>query len=90
MVLDLSTLNQALFIEVIGWVGTLILVLSYLVKTRLSLHIIALVSCLLKLVYCYEHAVWPLFANWAVLVFVHIYKIHMLILEKKRADNAGN
>jgi hypothetical protein len=81
-------LDYGFFLEVIGWVGTLILVLSYLVKTRISLHIVALVSSVLKLYYCYEHAVWPLFANWAVLVFVHIYKIHMLILEKKRAENA--
>lgn len=83
-------LTQAGLIEVIGWLGTLVLVLSYLVKTRLSLHIIAFISCCLKLYYCYQHAVWPLFANWVALFFVHVYKIYVLRLEKLREEYAGN
>ncbi len=83
-------LDYGFFLEVIGWVGTLILVLSYLVKTRMSLHVVALVSCFLKAYYSYHHAVWPLFANWVVLIFVHIYKIYILQLEKMRDEHAGN
>jgi len=76
-------LNYTFFIEAIGWIGTLALVFSYIVKTRKMLHVIAFVSTCLKLYYCYVHAVWPLFANWAALFFVHIAKIYQIIGEER-------
>ena len=79
-----SVLEPSFLIEVCGWVGTLILVLSYLVRTRMSLHVIALTSTCLKLYYTYEREVWPLFANWVILVLVHIYKIIEIRSENKR------
>lgn len=63
------------WIELMGWAGTLVLLVSYFLKERLWLHWIALIACLLKLVYTYEHEVWPLFANWVVLIPVHIWQV---------------
>lgn len=71
-------------LELIGWIGTSFLVFSYLCKSRLSLHWVALISTILKLYYTYERQVWPLFANWVVLVFVHVYKLSHLYLEQRR------
>lgn len=81
-----SVLEFSFLLEALGWLGTLILVLSYLVRTRMTLHVIALISTLMKLYYCYEREVWPLFANWAVLVLVHIYKIIEIRNENKRLE----
>jgi hypothetical protein len=63
------------YIEVIGWIGTALLVFSYLCSTRLSLHYLAFISTALKLYYTYERQVWPLFVNWAILIVVHLFKI---------------
>lgn len=79
-----SVLNPTFLIECVGWIGTLILVASYLVKTRMSLHLIALISTMMKLYYTYEREVWPLFANWLILVLVHIYKIIEIRNENRR------
>jgi hypothetical protein len=71
-------------LEIIGWIGTVLLVFSYLAQGRMSLHLIAFVSTVMKTYYCYQREVWPLFANWVVLLFVHIYKMRQLWQEKRR------
>lgn len=77
--------EHTLLLEILGWTGTLILVLSYLMKERMNLHIIALISTCMKFVYCYYHQVWPLFANWGVLILLHTVKIFQLYKERKAA-----
>lgn len=69
-------------IEAIGWIGTALLVVSYLIKDRKNLHFIALISTLLKLSYTYVHAVWPLFFNWLILIVVHCIQLFKIFREK--------
>lgn len=75
---------EYIFLEIIGWIGTALLIFSYLSKGRMSLHAIAFISTAMKTYYCYEREVWPLFTNWVILLFVHIYKMKELWLEKRR------
>lgn len=63
------------WLEIIGWSGTLFLLVSYFMRERLWLHYVALLASILKLIYCYHHDVWPLFANWAVLIPVHVWQV---------------
>lgn len=79
------------YIETIGWIGTALLVFSYLCSTRLSLHYLAFISTSLKLYYTYERQVWPLFANWVILIVVHLFKIislHRGIREKAKTSSS--
>lgn len=64
-----------IFIETIGWLSTLILIWSYLAEERLNLHIIGFAACVFKLIYTYYHEVWPLFANWLIILIIQAYKI---------------
>jgi hypothetical protein len=80
-----------MYIEAIGWIGTALLIFSYLCSTRLSLHYLAFISTSLKLYYTYERQVWPLFANWAILIIVHLFKIislHRGIREKAKTSSS--
>ena len=63
-----------LIIEIIGWTSTILFVASFLVKDRSVLHLIGFFACIFKLIYSYEHAVWPLFVNWVILLFVQAYQ----------------
>lgn len=58
------------WLEAIGWLSTILFVLSFMVKDRSMLHLLGAIACVFKLIYSYEHAVWPLFANWVILIFV--------------------
>jgi len=61
-------------IEAIGWASTVLFVASFLVRNRSALHAIGFFACILKLIYSYQHAVWPLFVNWVILLFVQAYQ----------------
>lgn len=62
------------FIEAIGWASTVLFVSSFLVRNRSVLHLLGFFACILKLIYSYQHAVWPLFVNWVILLFVQAYQ----------------
>lgn len=72
-----------IIIECIGWASTLILVASFFLQKRSSLHLVGFLACVLKLIYTYEHEVWPLFANWAILVVVQAY---LYIMHRKKTE----
>lgn len=61
-------------IETIGWASTVLLVASFLLKERSSLHLVGFLACILKLIYTYAHAVWPLFVNWLLLLIIQGYQ----------------
>lgn len=69
-------------IDVIGWIGTVMLVASYLINDRKALHWFALAATFLKLVYCYHYQVWPLVVNWLILIGVHFFKLYKLHFAK--------
>lgn len=51
-----------------GWLGTAIFLTSFLVKNRGLLHLLGLVGSAVKLVYTWHYALWPLAANWLILI----------------------
>lgn len=66
------------WLDIMGWTGTVILLLSYFMQERRALHVVALFACALKMIYSYHHNVWPLFTNWVILIPVHIWQIMKL------------
>ena len=73
-----------MIIEIIGWASTVLFVGSFLVKERAALHLIGFFACIFKLVYSYEHAVWPLFVNWVILLFVQAYQFFVYRRQKNQ------
>lgn len=67
-------MDSGVIIEVIGWASTVLLVASFLLKERSSLHLVGFIACILKIVYTYAHAVWPLFVNWVLLLVIQGYQ----------------
>ena len=66
------------WLEAIGWLSAILFVASFLVKNRSTLHLLGAVACIFKLIYSYEHAVWPLFANWVILIVVQTVQFFRL------------
>jgi len=54
----------------LGWLGTSIFITSFLVKDRGLLHLLGLIGCVVKLVYTWHYSLWPLMANWLVLICI--------------------
>jgi hypothetical protein len=60
--------------SLVGWVGTVIFVASFLVNDRALLHALGLVGCLVKLSYTYHIKAWPLVVNWVLLIVIEAIK----------------
>lgn len=57
----------------VGWLGTIIFCASFLIKSRRWLHAVGLVGVLIKFVYTLHYELWPLLANWAILIFIEAW-----------------
>jgi hypothetical protein len=57
----------------IGWLGTIIFCASFLIKSRRWLHAVGLVGAIIKLVYTWHYQLWPLAANWVILIFIEAW-----------------
>lgn len=62
------------WIDALGWLATAMFSTSFLVKRRMLLHALGTLACIPKLIYSYEHGVWPLFANWLILLPIEAYQ----------------
>lgn len=69
-------------VEIIGWISTVLFVLSFVVKDRVTLHGLGAVACVFKLIYSYHHQVWPLFVNWVILIIVQVIQVIRLRAQK--------
>lgn len=58
--------------SILGWIGTVIFVASFLIKDRALLHALGLVGCCVKLVYTYHYKLWPLVVNWILLIVIEL------------------
>lgn len=58
--------------QMIGWLGTAIFVGSFLVKDRSLLHLLGLIGSIVKLVFTLHYELWPLVANWVLLIGIEL------------------
>lgn len=56
----------------IGWIGTLIFVMSFLVKNRSMLHLLGMIGSAIKLAYTLHYELWPLVVNWVLLIGIEL------------------
>ncbi|MPV37282.1 YgjV family protein [Georgenia subflava] len=84
-------------LEIIGWVGTAVVVWSMMQQQILRLRLINLVGCLLQIVYNGVLGVWPVVALNAVLALIQVVNLYRLLrtrhseeaYEVLRVDPAG-
>jgi len=57
----------------IGWLGAITFCTSFLIKSRRWLHAVGLVGASIKFVYTLHYELWPLVANWAILIFIEAW-----------------
>ena len=69
--------------EIVGWITTILLWLSFLPKKRLALHVAGLVASLCRLMYMIclyyfsaDNSIRPLLASWVVMCCMHLYSIY--------------
>ncbi|ACV10092.1 hypothetical protein [Jonesia denitrificans] len=71
------------WLEVLGWVGSGIVVVSLLQTRILRLRVLNLTGCTISVVYALLGAVWPILGLNAVLAIINIYHLRKLLAAKE-------
>jgi len=58
---------------IIGWIGTAIFCASFLIPSRRWLHRVGALGAIVKLIYTWHYQLWPLMANWVILIVIELY-----------------
>jgi hypothetical protein len=67
--------------ELVGWTGTFIFVVSFILKDRRMLHLVGLIGAIIKLVYTMHYGLMPLIVNWILLIGIEIYVLCKMYLK---------
>ncbi|WP_029068121.1 hypothetical protein [Jonesia quinghaiensis] len=71
------------WLDVLGWVGSGIVVVSLLQTRILRLRVLNLTGCTISVVYALMGAVWPILGLNAVLAIINIYHLRKLLAAKE-------
>lgn len=59
--------------EIIGWISTLLFLVSILVPNRVHLHSLGVLTSLTTGVYAYYHGATAIWVKWLIALFLHAY-----------------
>ena len=77
------------WVEVFGWIGSALLVVSLLQGRMLSLRIINSVASAMLVVYNILVETWPMVGMNAAVILINAWHIRKILRERKAADAAA-
>ena len=60
-------------IEVIGWISTILFLLSILAPKRVHLHALGMLTSITTGVYAYAHDATAIWVKWTIALFINAY-----------------
>lgn len=64
------------FIEAIGWLSTVLFLVSILLPQRVHLHALGILTSITTGYYAYEHGATAIWVKWLIALFFHAYMWH--------------
>ncbi len=80
---------QKILIEVIGWISTLLFLISILLPNRVQLHALGVFTAITTGIYAYAHGATAIWVKWAIALFFHAYmwnKLYRKNLSELKSD----
>ena len=85
--MNLLTSLNPIFIDIIGYVASAVVLLSFLFKNIKIVRIVNIVGALFFVVYGLLLPTYPTMIMNLVLIFVHLYYLHVLSKQEKAVNN---
>jgi hypothetical protein len=76
---------KTIIIEIIGWISTLLFLVSIIIPQRIHLHALGVFAAITTGVYAYAHDATAIWVKWLIAFFFHSYMWYKLS-KPKRAD----
>ncbi len=72
-----------ILIEAIGWLSTILFLVSIVVPNRIQIHILGIWTSITTGIYAYYHDATAIWVKWVIAFFFHIYAYYKF-REKKQ------
>lgn len=66
-------MTSEIVIETIGWISTLLFLVSILAPNRVHLHILGIFASVTTGIYAYSHGATAIWVKWVIAFFFHSY-----------------
>jgi len=73
-------------IEVIGWLSTVLFLVSIVMKDRAHLHLLGILSSVTTGIYAYSHGATAIWVKWVIAFFFHGYMWIRLIRDNRELE----
>lgn len=75
-----------ILIEIIGWISTLLFLVSIVIPQRVHLHILGVFAAITTGIYAYAHGATAIWVKWFIAFFFHGYMWFKLGREARRLN----
>jgi hypothetical protein len=75
---------NTILIEAIGWLSTLLFLISIVVPNRIHLHQLGIFTAITTGIYAYYHSATAIWVKWSIALFFHGYMIWKTSRENKK------
>lgn len=65
--------DYQIMIEVIGWISTLLFLVSIVIPQRIHLHSLGILTSITTGIYAYSHDATAIWVKWGIALFFHSY-----------------
>ncbi len=65
--------NEIILIEIIGWLSTLLFLISIIVPNRIQLHSMGIFTSITTGIYSYYYGATAIWVKWVIAFFFHTY-----------------
>lgn len=76
---------ENIIIEIVGWISTLLFLISIVMPQRLHLHSLGVFTSITTGIYAYAHGATAIWVKWAIALFFHTYM--WIKLANKQKEN---
>ena len=66
---------EVIIFEIIGWISTLLFLISIIVPNRVHLHWLGIFTSITTGIYAYYHGATAIWVKWVIALFFHAYMI---------------
>ncbi len=82
-------MEKNLFIEIIGWISTILFLVSIIIPKRVHLHALGILASITTGVYAYHYGATAIWVKWVIALVFHLYMFYKTSQDNK-TENAEN
>ena len=80
-------MNKNILIETIGWISTILFLISIIIPKRVHLHMFGILASITTGIYAFYYGATAIWVKWVIALVFHIYMLIKTSKQDKKSED---